>query len=181
MLVRNARHHLQKEQYMKVALLTGALFGIFYQNSATAKDQDGIVIFGGGTLGCAKYSSVQTKNNALHVKCSVGDNIILDFNRQIVTKCSGFIEGDWKLIEGQALFKNISINNEHFTCYRTSYKPAFDLDKIATYDVSLHSYSQSPTPMLLTYDVLSTTVQVCFAPYLEMEMACAQEKTPPSK
>ncbi len=83
---------------MKIALLTGALVGIFYQNSATAKDQDGIVMFGGGTLGCAKYSSVQTKNNALHLKCSVGDNIIIDFNRQIVTKCSGFIEGDWRQV-----------------------------------------------------------------------------------
>ena len=166
---------------MKIALLTGALVGIFYQNSATAKDQDGIVMFGGGTLGCAKYSSVQTKNNALHVKCSVGDNIILDFNRQIVTKCSGFIEGDWKLIEGQALLKNISINNDHFTCYHTNYKPAFDLAKIATYDVSLHSCSQSSTPMLLTYDILSTKVQVCFAPYLDMEMTCTQENTPPSK
>jgi hypothetical protein len=31
---------------MKIALLTGALVGIFYQNSATAKDQDGIVMFG---------------------------------------------------------------------------------------------------------------------------------------
>jgi hypothetical protein len=166
---------------MKVVWLTGALCGIFYQNSAIAKDQDGIVMFGGGNLGCAKYSSVQTKNNVLHVKCDVGDNIILDFNRQIVTKCSGFIEGDWTLIEEQAIFKNISTNNEHFTCYRTSYKPAFDLDKIATYDVTSHNYSQSLTPMLFSYDVLSATVQVCFAPYREMEMACTQEKTPPSK
>ena len=35
---------------MKVVLLTGALFGIFYQNSAIAKDQDGIVMFGEGIL-----------------------------------------------------------------------------------------------------------------------------------
>ena len=62
---------------MKVVWLTGALCGIFYQNSAIAKDQDGIVMFGGGNLGCAKYSSVQTKNNVLHVKCDVGDNISL--------------------------------------------------------------------------------------------------------
>jgi hypothetical protein len=88
---------------------------------------------------------------------------------------------DWKLIEGQALLKNISINNDHFICYRTNYKPAFDLAKTATYDVSLHSCSQSSTPMLLTYDVLSAKVQVCFAPYLDMEMTCTQENTPPSK
>ena len=44
----------QKEGEMKVPLLMGALCGIFYQNSAIAKDQDGIVMFGGGNLGCAK-------------------------------------------------------------------------------------------------------------------------------
>jgi hypothetical protein len=77
---------------MKVVLLTGALCGIFYQNSAIAKDQDGIVMFGGGNLGCAKYSSAQTKNNVLHVKCDVGDNIILDFNRQIVTNAVALLK-----------------------------------------------------------------------------------------
>ena len=166
---------------MKAVLLTGVLCGIFFQFSAIAKDQDGIVMFGGGNLGCAKYLPAQTKTNALHVKCGIGDSMIVDFNRQIATKCGGSIEGYWKQVEGEAIFKNISINNVNFICYRTIYKPAAGLDKIATFDISSHYYSQNPTPMLLTYDVLSATVQVCFAPYHEMEMACTQEKTPPSK
>lgn len=112
---------------------------------------------------------------------SESGSIALFLSQVYNCQCSGFIEGDWKPIEGQAIFRNISTNNEHFTRYRTSYKPAFDLDKIATYDVSSHNYSQSLTPMLFSYDVLSATVQVCFAPYREMEMACTQEKTPPSK
>jgi hypothetical protein len=49
-----------------------------YQNSAIAKDQDGIVIFGGGHLGCAK--NPETKND-LHVKCNLGNNMVIDFNR----------------------------------------------------------------------------------------------------
>jgi hypothetical protein len=71
----------QKEGEMKVPLLMGALCGIFYQNSAIAKDQDGIVIFGGGNLGCARNSVGQAKNKELHVKCGIGNNIIVDLNR----------------------------------------------------------------------------------------------------
>jgi hypothetical protein len=166
---------------MKVVLLAGALCGNFYQNTAIAKDQDGIVMFGGGNLGCAKNPVVQTKNNELHVKCGLGNNVIVDLNRKIAISCRGFIEGNWRLTEGELIYKTKSINNDSFMCYRSAYNPASNLDRLATSDVSSHSYSTNPTPMLLTYDVLSATVQVCVVPFYDMEMACMQEKAPPSK
>jgi len=81
---------------MKVVLLIGALWGILYQTSAIAKDQDGIVIFGQGILGCAKNAVVATTNNEMHVKCNLGSNTVVDANRKISATCSGIIEGTWR-------------------------------------------------------------------------------------
>jgi hypothetical protein len=164
---------------MKVPLLMGALCGIFYQNSAIAKDQDGIVIFGGGNLGCARNFVGQTKNKELHVRCSIGNTIIVDFNRGTTINCGGYIEGNWITIDGEFVYKNNSINNDNFKCYRTTYKSAFGLERLVRYDISSRTYGRYPSPMLLTYDVLSATAQVCVVPYYDMEMACTQEKTPP--
>jgi hypothetical protein len=132
MLVALRVNHLQKESIkMKVVLLTGALCGNFYQNSAIAKDQDGIVMFGEGFLAAQKKRVVQTKNNELHVKCSLGNNIIVDFNRQTAANCSGYFEGNWKITEGELIYKNKNINNDHFICHRTTYNPAFGLNRLA--------------------------------------------------
>jgi hypothetical protein len=169
------------EDQMKVVLLMGALCGNFYQNSAIAKDQDGIVMFGGGNLGCAKNPVGQPKNNEWHVKCGLGNNVIIDLNSKTTISCMGYFEGNWKLTEGQIIYKNKNINNDNFICYRYAYNPAFGLDKVVASDVSSHSYSPNLTPMLVTYDVLSATVHVCIVPYYDMEMACMQEKTPPSR
>lgn len=73
---------------MKVLLLMGALCGNLYQTSAIAKDQNGIVIFGQGILGCAKNHVVATTDE-LHVKCNLGSNVVVDFNRKISANCSG--------------------------------------------------------------------------------------------
>ena len=137
---------------MKVVLLMGALCGNFYQNSAIAKDQERSRWYG------------------------LGNNVIIDLNSKTTISCMGYFEGNWKVTEGQIIYKNKNINNEHFICYRYAYNPAFGLDRVTTSDVS-----QNLNPMLVTYDVLSATVHVCIVTYYDMEMACMQEKTPPSR
>jgi hypothetical protein len=166
---------------MKVALLMSVLCGNLYQTSAIAKDQDGIVIFGEGILGCARNHVVTTTNNEFHVKCNLGSNIVVDFNRKISANCSGSFEGTWRLARDKISYNNIGINSDHFICRRATYTAASDFDKLATADLTLHGFSGSPTPILLTYDILSATIQVCVAPYSDMEMVCIQEKTSPSK
>jgi pimeloyl-ACP methyl ester carboxylesterase len=64
---------------MKVVLLIGTLCEILYQTRAIAKDQEGILIFGQGILGCAKNHVVTTKNNEMHVKCKVGRQSLRDY------------------------------------------------------------------------------------------------------
>jgi hypothetical protein len=166
---------------MKVLLLIGALCGILYQTSAIAKDQDGIVIFGQGILGCAKNHVVTTTNNEMHVKCNLGSNMVVDINRRISANCSGIIEGTWRLAPDKISYKNVNINNNYFICHRTTYTPTFEFDRLATADLTLHGFSGSPASILMTYDVTSAEVQICVVPYSDMEMVCIPEKTPPSK
>jgi hypothetical protein len=64
---------------MKVVLLIDTLCGFLYQSSAIAKDQEGIVIFGQGILGCAKHHVVTTTNNEMHVRCTLGSNTVVDY------------------------------------------------------------------------------------------------------
>jgi hypothetical protein len=104
---------------MKVALLMSVLCGNLYQISAIAKDQDGIVIFG-GILGCARNHVVATTNNEFHVKCNLGSNIVVDFNRKISANCSGSFEGTWRLARDKRSYSNISIISDHFICHRAT-------------------------------------------------------------
>jgi hypothetical protein len=67
---------------MKVVLVIVAHCVILYQTSAIAKDQDGIVIFGQGILGCAKNPVVTTTNDEMHVKCNIGSNTVVDISRK---------------------------------------------------------------------------------------------------
>ena len=170
-----------REHRMKVVLLIGALCGILYQTSAIAKDQDGIVIFGQGILGCAKNHVVTTTNNEMHVKCNLGSNTVVDFNRKISATCSGIIEGTWRRAPDKISYTNINIDNNHFICRRTTYSPKFEFDRLATADLTLHGFSGSPAAILMTYDVLSAQIQICVVPYSDMEMVCFPEMTPPSK
>jgi hypothetical protein len=91
---------------MKFVLLIGPLCGFLYQSSAIAKDQDGILIFGQGILGCAKNYVVTTTNNEMHVKCNIGSNTVVDINRNISANCSGIIEGTWKLAPDKINYTN---------------------------------------------------------------------------
>jgi hypothetical protein len=108
---------------MKSFLLMVALCGILYRDGAIAKDQDGIVIFGGGTFGCAKNPVFQARINEFHVKCSLTHSIIIDLNKQTVINCGGYIEGNWLLQAGEIIYKNKTVNNENFRCYRSAYNP----------------------------------------------------------
>lgn len=63
----------------------------------------------------------------------------------------------------------------------TSYTPAFEFDRLATADLTMRGFSGSPASILMTYDVLDATIQICVAPYTDMEMVCVKEKTPLSK
>lgn len=164
----------------KAALLLAALCGIFYQKTALAKDQDGIVIFGGGTLGCARNQVAQSKNE-VHIKCGISIDIVLDFKQKTATICTGFVEGTWIRAERESIYTNKSVTNDKFECRHNKYDPAFGFDKLATYDMSSRSNSPNPNPMLLTYDVISGTVHICVVPYYDMEMACIQEKSPPTR
>jgi hypothetical protein len=166
---------------MKVVLLIGALCGILYQTSVIAKDQDGIVIFGQGILGCGKTRVVTTTNNEVHVKCNLGSNTVVDVNRKISATCSGIIEGTWRRTPDKISYTNINIDNNNFICHRYTYSPKFDFDRLATTDLTLHGFSGSPAAILMTYDVLSAEIKICVVPYAEMEMVCFPEKTPPLK
>jgi hypothetical protein len=66
---------------MKFVLLIGLLCGFLYQSSAIAKDQDGILIFGQGILGCARNRLATTTNNEMHVKFNLGTNTVVNINR----------------------------------------------------------------------------------------------------
>jgi hypothetical protein len=94
---------------MKVVLLIAILCGFLYQTSAIAKDQDGIVIFGQGILGCAKHHVVATATNEIRVKCNLGSNTVVDINRKISANCSGIIEGTWRLAPDKIMYTNIYI------------------------------------------------------------------------
>jgi hypothetical protein len=166
---------------MKVVLLIGALWGILFETSAIAKDQDGIIIFGQGILGCAKNHVVTTMNNEMHVKCNLGSNTVVDINRKLSANCSGIIEGTWRLAADKLRYTNITINNDHFICQRSTYIPSFEFDRIATSDLTLHGFSGSPASILMMYDVISAEIQICVVPYSDMEMVCIPEKTPPSR
>lgn len=167
-----------REHRMKVVLLLGALCGILYQTRAIAKDQDGIVIFGQGILGCAKNHVVTTTNDDMHVKCNLGSNTVVDFNRKISATCSGIIEGTWRRAQDKLSYTNINIDNNHFICRRTAYSPTFEFDRLATADLTLHGFSGSPAAIIMTYDALSAEIQICVVPYSDMEMVCIPEKTP---
>src|ERR1700758_5544438 len=121
------------------AMRTGALVfavlvlcGFFDRSSAIAKDQDGIVIFGLGILGCAKHHVVATATNEIRVKCNLGSNTVVDINRKISANCSGIIEGTWRLAQDKIMYTNIYINNNNFICKRTAYNKTFDFDRLAT-------------------------------------------------
>jgi hypothetical protein len=166
---------------MKDVLLIGALCGFLCQSSATAKDQDGVFIFGQGILGCAKNHVFATTDNEIHVKCDLGSNTVVDTNRQISINCSGTIDGTWRLAPDRIIYSNTYINNNKFICNRTSYSPTFKFERLATADLTLHGFSGSPASILMTYDVVSAEIQICVVPYSHMEMVCIPEKTPPSK
>lgn len=166
---------------MKVILLIGAFCGILYQTCAIAKDQDGIVIFGQGILGCAKNRVVSIANDDMHVKCNLGSNTVVDFNRKISATCSGTIEGTWRRSLDKISYTNINIDNNRFICHRTAYSPKFEFDRLAIADLTLHGFSGSPAAILMTYDVPSAEIQICVVPYSDMEMVCFPEKNPPPK
>jgi hypothetical protein len=165
---------------MKFVLLIGSLCGVLYQSSAIAKDQDGILIFGQGILGCAKnYATIR---NEIHVKCNIGSNTVIDINRKISATCSGIIEGTWMITPDKLTYTNIHIDNSRFICNRTTYVPTFKFESLTTADLTLHGFSGSPAAILMTYDVKSAEIQICVVPYSNMEMVCIPEKTsPPSK
>lgn len=169
-------HCGQGEHEVKIFLLAAALSGSLYHNSAFARDQDGILIFGGGTFGCARNPIFQDRHIEFHVKCSFTNSVIIDAKRQTVTTCGGYIEGNWIRREGEILLKNNNLDNGNFKCQRSPNSAALDFEKLATYDVSSHSYRNNPTPMLLTYDPATGYVQVCVVPFYDMEMACVQER-----
>jgi len=172
---------LPSEHRMKVALLIGALCGTLYQTSAIAKDQDGIVIFGQGVLGCSKNHVVTITNNEIHVKCHFGSNTVVDFNRKISATCSGIIEGTWRRDPGRISYANINIDNNQFICNRSTYNPKFEFNRLATADLTLHGFSGSPAAIIMTYDIVSSDIQICVVPYSDLEMVCFPEKTPSSK
>jgi hypothetical protein len=152
------------------AMRTGALVfaalvlcGFLDRSSAIAKDQDGIVIFGLGILGCAKHHVAAT--NEIRVKCNLGSNTVVDTNRKISANCSGIIEGTWRLAQDKIMYTNIHINNNNFICKRNAYHKTFDFDRLATSDLGLHGFSASPASILMTYDS-------------DLEMVCIPEKTP---
>jgi hypothetical protein len=99
---------------MKVVLVIVAHCVILYQTSAIAKDQDGIVIFGQGILGCAKNPVVTTTND------------------EISATCSGFIEGMWRRAPDKISYTNISIDNNNFICHRYTSSTKFEFDRLAT-------------------------------------------------
>lgn len=164
---------------MKLVVLIGSLCEVLYQSSAIAKDQDGILIFGQGILGCARNYVVATTKNEVHVKCNIGSNTVVDINRHISANCSGTIEGTWRIATDRFAYSNIDINNNHFICNRTTYVPTFKFENLATADLTLHGFSGSPASILMTYDVRSAEIQICVVPYSNMEMVCIPEKTPP--
>ena len=165
---------------MKFVVLIGSLCGFLYQSSAIAKDQDGILIFGQGILGCAKNYVVTTRNE-IHVKCNIGSNTVVDINRNISASCSGIIEGTWRIAPDKLTYKNIDIDNNSFICNRTRYTPTFKFENLATADLTLHGFSGSPASILMTYDVMSAEIKICVVPYSNIEMVCIPEKTSPSK
>jgi hypothetical protein len=117
---------------MKVVLVIVAHCVILYQTSAIAKDQDGIVIFGQGILGCAKNPVVTTTNDEMHVKCNIGSNTVVDISRKISATCSGFIEGMWRRAPDKISYTNISIDNNNFICHRYTSSTKFEFDRLAT-------------------------------------------------
>jgi hypothetical protein len=166
---------------MKVAILISALCGILYQTSAAAKEQEGIVIFGQGVLGCAKNDLVTTTNKDIHVKCNLGSNTVVDTKRNISTTCSGIIEGTWRRAQDKISYTNTSIDNTNLICHHYTYNSNFEFNRVATADLTLHGFSGSPAAILMTYDVLSAEIKICVVPYSNMEMACFPEKSPPAK
>jgi hypothetical protein len=153
----------RQEHRMKVVLLISALCGILYQISAIAKDQDGIVIFGQGILGCAKNHVITTSNNEMHVKCNLGSNTVVDINRKISATCSGIIEGTWRRAPDKISYTNINIDNNNFICHRYKYNQKFEFDRLATADLTLHGFSGSPLQylLLMTFNLQRSKFVLC--------------------